>query len=144
MDWDKFYNDFDYEAPENPAFRPDLDLNLANANMAYIMRDILGFEDEDYGYHVPIDIFLTKAQIWLQKNVGQTTPQLPSQEEPREFKRQVTTDPETGLSTIGGGHAGPRVIHGGRREAYDEETIMRMVKIASLGKEMGATHVSAF
>jgi hypothetical protein len=119
-------------------------LNLANANMAYIMRDILGFEDEDYGYHVPIDIFLTKAQIWLQKNVGQTTPQLPSQEEPREFKRQVTTDPETGLSTIGGGHAGPRVIHGGRREAYDEETIMRMVKIASLGKEMGATHVSAF
>jgi hypothetical protein len=36
------------------------------------------------------------------------------------------------------------MIDVGRREGYDNETIMRMVKIASLGKERGATHVSAF
>jgi len=56
----------------------------------------------------------------------------------------VSTDPETGLSSISGGHVGPRMISGGRREGYDENNIMRMVKIANLGKEMGATHVSAF
>ena len=145
VDWDRYHGgDYEYEPPQNPEFRPDLDLNLSNANMAYIMRDVLGFDSEEHGFHVSIDNFLTKAQIWLQKNMGQTTPELPSQEEPRDFKRSVTTDPETGVPAISGGHVGPRMISGGRREGYDENNIMRMIKIASLGKEMGATHVSAF
>ena len=144
VDWERYHgDDYEYEPPQNPEFRPDLDLNLSNANMAYLLGDVLGFERDD-GFHVPIDMFLSKAQIWLQKNMGQTTPELPSQEEPREFKRSVTTDPETGVPAISGGHVGPRMVSGGRREGYDETTIMRMVQIASLGKEMGATHISAF
>lgn len=148
VDWEKYHGDYDheYEPPTNPEFRPDLDLNLSNGNMVYIFRDVLGYQmdPDDHGFHIPIDHFLTKAQMWLQKQVGQTTPEVPTQEEPREFKRQVTTDPETGVPAISGGYQGARMINVGRREGYDNETVMRMVKIANLGKEMGATHVSAF
>lgn len=146
VDYARYHSDFDYEPPENPNYRPDLDLNLSNRNMFYVMTDVLGFpiEEGDYGYHIPIDIFLTKAQIWLQKQVGQTTPEFPSQQTQRGFKREVTTDPETGVPTISGSSKGARMIDVGRREGYDEQTIMRMVKIASLGREMGATYVTAY
>ena len=144
VDWERYHGgDYEYEPPQNPEYRPDLDLNLSNANMAYILGDVLGYPRDD-GFHIPIDHFLGKAQIWLQKNLGQTAAAVPSYEHPRKFDRQVTNDPETGVSTISGGPQGARVIDVGRREGYDNETIMRMVKIASLGKERGATHVSAF
>jgi hypothetical protein len=148
-DWDKVDDykaqmDDDYEMPKNPEYRPEFDLSLTGTNMTHVLQDVLGFQTDDPNmFHIPIDQFLAKAQIWLQKNMGQTTPELPWREEPRQFKRQVTTDPATGLSSISGGPQGPKMYRGGRREGYDEQTIRKMVHIAQHGKERGATYVTA-
>lgn len=139
FDHGRWINDEDYELEpiQNMAYRPYLNLHLANDNMVYIMRDVLGFEgDSADGFLVPVDNFLTKAQVWLQKRLGQTTPVVEGYEHPQ----HVSVVQEGNVSRI---QRGARVFEGGRREGYDEQTIHQMVQIAHEGKQCGATHIGA-
>ncbi len=148
FDHGKWVNDPDYELKpiKNWAYRPELELNLTNSNMIYIIYEVLGLTNEDYisrnedgdiySFIIPVDIFLTVTQVWLQKRLGETTGAVPGHEYPRHVK--VVHDGN--VATI---HRGPRVFEGGRREGYDEQTVYRMVVIANEGKKNGATHIGA-
>ena len=122
---DEFYKTdwpYDKEPPENPKYKPDLDLNLANSNMRQVYGE-LGYSDDVEGMNIPVDEFIGRSTQWLKKAIGK-----PSAEEP------TTVDKSGGGATM---------ISGGKREGYFNDVIMRMNKIARLGKENGATHVWA-
>ena len=113
----------DEEAPENPDYKPDLDLSLANSNMRQVM-DELGYstnlEDEA---PFPIDEFIARSTQWLQKAIGKLSPEEP-----------------THVDKSGGGAT---MISGGKPEGYFNRVIQRMNQIARAGKQNGATHVWA-
>ena len=151
FDWSRYVNDDDYELHpvKNWAYRHFLDLNLANANMIRIMYEVLGLTDESYiernddgdiySFLVPVDIFLTVTQVWLQKNLGRMTPAVETYEHPRRMERPVEGN-VVGIRPL---PVGPRVFDCGRPEAYDENVIRQMVDIAHEGKKCGATHIGA-
>ncbi|MAV94214.1 MAG: hypothetical protein CMA31_00830 [Euryarchaeota archaeon] len=119
---DEFYKTdwpYDKEPPENPEYKPDLDMHLSNSNMRQVM-DELGYDTEG---NIPVDEFIGRSTQWLKKAIGK-----PSAEEP------TTVDKSGGGATM---------ISGGKREGYFNDAIMRMNKIARIGKENGATHVWA-
>jgi hypothetical protein len=113
----------DEEAPENPDYKPELDLNLANANMREVFATLGYPTDLEEQKPFPIDEFIGRTTQWLQKNIGKR-----SAEEP------TTVDKSGGGATM---------ISGGKPEGYFNEVIMRMNKIARIGKDKGATHVWA-
>jgi hypothetical protein len=122
----EFYkNDWPHNKdPEpNPDYKPELDLNLANANMRQVF-DELGYST-DLEESPPIDIneFIGRTTQWLQKAIDK-----PSPEEP------TTVDKSGGGATM---------ISGGKREGYFNDVIMSMNKIARISKQHGATHVWA-
>lgn len=68
-----FYGDDDGGPPStiiNHAYKPELDMNLSNRNAREIM-EILGFQEDDGFFHVPINLFIETAQQWLKRNIGQ-------------------------------------------------------------------------
>ena len=121
--------------------------------MRYIMEDVLGIEPGEHGYLIPIERFLMKARTWLAQRGRDLTAEVPSyEEEPWEdwedpqMKRGWTSQPGSNVVKMQPKtepRRGARVVHGGRREGYDEEIIERMIMIAELGKEHGATHIDA-
>jgi hypothetical protein len=111
------YDDGSIPPPLNPNFDPDLNLTLANANMYEVMSE-LGYDTED---NIPIDEFIGKTTHWLKQHIGKL-----SAEEP---------------STVEKGSQGATLISGGKEEGYFNDVIMRMNKIARIGKKRGATHV---
>ena len=123
---DEFYKTdwpYDKEPPENPDYKPDLDLTLANANMRQVFDELgYGTDLEDMP-NIPIDEFIGRSTQWLKKAIGK-----PSPEEP------TTVDKSGGGATM---------ISGGKREGYFNDVIKVMNKIARIGKENGATHVWA-
>ncbi len=114
---DPWYHDSD--PPLNPNFKPDEEMNVANAN-AHEIANMLGLNDAE-DVHMPIDQFIAIATQWLKMHIGKR-----SAEEPPMIHR----DP--GYATM---------VKGGKREGYFNEQIMRMVRIAKIGKERAATHV---
>jgi len=122
---DVYKADYPYDADPkpNPDYKPELDLNLANANMRQVF-DELGYST-DIEDSPPIDIneFIGRTTQWLKKAINK-----PSPEEP------TTVDRSGGGATM---------ISGGKPEGYFNEVIMRMNKIARIGKQHGATHVWA-
>lgn len=124
VDWKRYHDDLDYEPPTNPEYRPEFNLNLANANMSYILGEVLGFPgNSSDGFHIPIDEFIGRSTQWLKQHVGKPSPEVEPEETPP--------------------GPGPRMISGGRREGYENKVIMQMNQIAREGKRHGATHVSA-
>lgn len=122
---DFYKNDWPYDKDPKPGkdYNPELDLNLANTNMRQVF-DELGYST-DIEESPPIDIneFIGRTTQWLKKAIDK-----PSPEEP------TTVDRSGGGATM---------ISGGKPEGYFNEVIMRMNKIARIGKERGATHVWA-
>ena len=122
---DEFYKTdwpYDKEPPDNPDYDPELDLNLANANMRQVF-DELGYGDDVEGMNIPIDEFIGRSTQWLRKAINKRSPEEPT-----------TVDKSGGGATM---------ISGGKREGYFNEVIMLMNKIARTGKQRGATHVWA-
>lgn len=106
------------EPPFNPRYAPEENMNVSNHSADLIAQE-LGFSDADF--HMEINEFLAYATQWLRQHIGKQT-----REEPVEVDRR----PDRAT-----------MVTGGRREGYFNEAIMRMVKLARLGKERGATHV---
>jgi hypothetical protein len=111
----------DEEAPENPDYKPELDLSLANSNMRQVMDELGYTTDLEGAPPFPIDEFIAKTTQWLQKAIDK-----PSPEEP------------TYVDKSGGGAT---MISGGKPEGYYNRVIQRMSQIARTGKQDGATHV---
>ncbi len=105
------------EAPRNPLFREDLQLNLSNRNMSIVMST-LNYDIPPDGELVEISEFINRATQWLQSKMGQPSDQVKA------------------TATHGGRH-----IEGGLRKGYLNEKIHRAVLIAQEGKDRGATHV---
>lgn len=81
----KAESDFDYEEwpIDNPQYRPDMDMNLSNANMDDLMNS-LGFDnDGDSSYNIPIDQFIQACQRWLKTHIGKQVGGRDSKEEER-------------------------------------------------------------
>ena len=117
---DKVYaRDFDGDAFDflNPDYNQDHALNLANANARLVM-DAIGYDEDDTP---PIDEFIARTTQWLQKNIGNSSPEEPSQ-----------TDKTPG---------GMTTVSGGRDEGYLNQVVKKMNAIARDGKKLGATHV---
>ena len=108
---------YDKDPKPNPDFKPEEELSLSNANMRDVM-DKLGYDAEDT---LPINEFIAKATQFLQGSIDK-----PSPEEPDDVTKHD-----------GGG----AFIDVGKREGYYQDVVMRMAKIARIGKERGATHV---
>ena len=122
---DFYKTDWPYDKDPKPGkdYNPELDLNLANANMREVFATLGYPTDLEDSPPFPIDEFIGRTTQWLQKNIGKR-----SAEEP------TTVDQNPG---------GPTMISGGKPEGYFNEVIMRMNKIARIGKDKGATHVWA-
>jgi hypothetical protein len=103
----------------NPDFKPEWDLHLSNVNMRDVFH-VLGYDVEDTA---PINEFIAQTVQFLRKSIDKRSP-----EEPDDVTRHD-----------GGG----AFIDVGKREGYYQDVVMRMAKIARIGKERGATHVYA-
>lgn len=114
--------DTNKEPEKNPDYDPDYEFSLSNHNME-AMFDELGIPGDGEDYHTPIDQFIALATQWLKKHIGKRT----GKEEP----------------TVSSASDQPTMITGGRPEGYFNEKIIRAVRIAKIGKENGATHISA-
>lgn len=115
-------NDTNEEPKKNPDYNPDYEFNLSNHNME-AMFDELGFLKDGDTYHIPIDQFISICTQWLKQHIDRRT----DKEEP----------------TVSSASDQPTMITGGRPEGYFNEKIIQAVKIARMGKEKGATHMSA-
>ena len=116
--WNDETDSYD-DPPVNSKYNSDEELNVANTSADEIAQE-LGFEDAE-SMHISIDQFLAITTQWLKKNIGK-----------RSSEQEVKVDPNPG---------GPTMVTGGKREGYFNEVIMKMSKIARIGKERGATHV---
>lgn len=121
---DPNYNDYNsqIEPRMNPKYNPDANVDLSQAN-AHSVMDMLGFKNDGDGYFIPIDEFIGRITQWLKQNINK-----PSQELP-DVKSKTAT--------------GPTIYDMGLPPGYYNKTLMRLSKLARLGKEHGATHISA-
>lgn len=166
IDHGRYINDEDYAeqvSGPNPEFRPELNLNMSNSNamdVTRFLRDTLKMpvDDGPDGWLVPTKEFVWKVKAWMQKPIGEPTPEI----EPTDsHDPDSPVDPRLGGGPMGDLSAkakwerkrqgnvvdlkksptGARVIGGGRREGYVEEQLMRMLDIAEEALKVGATHV---
>ena len=120
-----YRNDFpmDKDPTPNPDYKPELDLNLANANMRQVF-DELGYPtDLEDQSPFPIDEFIGRTTQWLQKAIDKPSPEEPTR-----------VDKSPGR---------PTMISGGKPQGYYNSVIKSMNHIARVGKQAGATHVWA-
>jgi hypothetical protein len=110
----------DAEGVPNPAYRPDFDINLCNAN-AHDVAGALGWEIADGHLEVPIDPAIASCTAYLQRRVGRPSSARP----PRAI------------------HDAPLFIEALRPEGYLERTIHRIALMLREGKARGATHLVA-
>lgn len=147
----------------NPDFRPELNLNMSNSNamdVTRFLRDVLKMKvtDDPEGWIVPTKEFVWKVKAWMQKPIGEPTPEI----EPTDsHDPDSPVDPRLGGGPLGDLSAkakwerkrqgnvvdlkksptGARVISGGRKEGYVEEQLVKMLPIAEEALEMGISHV---
>jgi|TARA_B100000073_G_scaffold347776_1_gene363306 hypothetical protein len=117
------YMNTDEPAPENPDYKPELDLTLSNASMREVFRELGYPTDLEDRAPFPIDEFIARTTQWLQKAIGKPSPE---------------QKPE-----IAKGQYGATMISGGKPEGYFNRVIKDMNHIARVGKSKGATHVWA-
>lgn len=159
IDWGRYQDDDEYEkAVKNPDFRPELDLNVANDNAHTIMRFLkkevgLKIDPEDpEGFSVPVKEFVWKVKAWTQKPQKEPTPAIEPTDshDPRSpvdprigpmGQPQMQRRREGNVVSLRPEPKGVRVIGGGREAGYDEKKIKRMLEIAEIAMEHGATHV---
>jgi hypothetical protein len=110
----------DAEGIPNPAYRPDLGINLCNAN-AHDVAHVLGWHIADGYLDVPIDQAIASCTAYLQRRVGRPSSARP----PRVI------------------HEAPLIIEAPRAEGYLERTIHRIALMLREGKARGATHLVA-
>ena len=113
----------DKDPTPNPSYKPELDLNLANANMRQVFAELGYPTDLEEADPFPIDEFIGRTTQWLQKAIDKQSPEEPT--------------------TIDNNPGGPTMISGGKPEGYFNMAIKDMNKIARAGKEAGATHIWA-
>jgi hypothetical protein len=148
----------DEELKTHPDYKPDLHLQMSNSNATDVMRSLepylhlnarkmkvkINIHHEDYSYSIPIDVFIAGCKSYLEANVARHQPELPTYEVPRQMRKTAdVVDFATGVQTPGTEEpVGPRMIHGGREENYIKTRVMKALKIAVTGKEMGAQFMS--
>lgn len=133
--------DYMTEPRKNPKYRGDMDLNLSNRNMIYIMRE-LGYDaDMEGSRNIPIDDFIKRATKWI--NTHEESAAVPTTVSQKERRATVSKSPETGMSEISPGGKGPTMVDVGLPEGYANRVIKQMLKIAIEGKKHGATVVAA-
>jgi hypothetical protein len=108
------------EGIPNPRYRPDLDINLSNANAAAVAA-ALGWHIVHGYLEVPIDQAIAACTAYLQQHIGRRSPELPAR-------------------IIAGN---PRFIDCGRREGYIEHQVHRIALMLREAKARGATHLAA-
>lgn len=112
-------DDYDAEPRRNPHYRPELDLNISEANARDVI-ETLGLVYEDSSFTCEIDQFINRCTSYLQSRVGKQS-------------EAITAH------CVGDRNRGPMMIDCGRAEGYMERTIRRALDLARAGKEMGAT-----
>jgi hypothetical protein len=110
----------DAEGVPNPAYRPDLDINLANGN-AHDVAHVLGWQIADGYLEVSVDQAIASCTAYLQRHVGRPS-----------FARPPCVI-----------HDAPLIIEAPRAEGYLERTIHRIALMLREGKARGATHLVA-
>lgn len=139
-------------------FRDDLHMHLSNSNAIDIMRSLepyihlaskqmkipVKIHHEDYSYSIPINIMIAACKSYLGSVVGKEEPEIADYEEPRQIRKTAdVVDFATGVQTPGGEEpVGPRIIHGGRPGNYIKDKVMKILKIALAGKDMGGEFFS--
>lgn len=115
---ERFYKDYyDEEGTPNPAYRPELDINMSNRNAAYVLFH-LGIALED-GFSTPIDEFINRCTNLLKGSL-------------KGGKKQgllTTMQTEPGYATI---------IDWGIDQGYVEKQVLRLSILAQEGKARGA------
>lgn len=140
-------------------FRADLHMHLSNNNAADIMRALepyihlnskrmkvpVNIHHEDFSYSIPIDVMIAACKSYLEIAMTRPVePERPWHTEPRQMRKTADViDFATGVQTPGGEEpVGPRMIHGGREAGYIRDHVMKILKIALEGKEMGGDFFS--
>jgi hypothetical protein len=112
--------DPDDEGTPNPAYRPELDVNLSNRNAAYVLAE-LGIELDDGYFSIPINDLLIRCTNLLRGSL--------------KYKRQ-------GIRTTVQAEPGhPTIIDMGIEEGYVERQVMRISVLAREGKARGAEYI---
>lgn len=107
------------EPARNPAYRPDLDLDLSSRNM-YLVVEALGFHMTNEGVVLEIGEFLAATTRWLTRHLE---------------------SPSAAIPHIELAGSGARMIEFGMHEGYMNEKIAKCAYIALEGRKRGATHV---
>lgn len=142
------------EFKPHDAYRPDLDMSLSNVNAIGVMRSLepylhlnskrlkipIKIHHEDYFYSLPIEVMIAACKSYLEAVVAKPEPAIPTYTEPRNWKKSADViDFATGGRTPGSMHpVGPTMIHSGKPENYTKTAVMRILKIATEGKQHGA------
>lgn len=114
--------DCDEPLVDNPAYRPEFDINLANGNANFVLSQ-LGYKIEDSFFKAPIDEFIERLDAVMGNSGGSMSPAIPSSK-----------------YRAGGGAT---IIHCGLQDGYLERTFARIAVMVREGKARGATMVSA-
>jgi hypothetical protein len=115
---DGIWNDATDEFIANPAYRPDLDINLSNDN-AHEVIEALGYVVEEGFFQAPASAFKEAIHRYLQRGIGKIDPGI-------DAKIDAAPDRMT-------------MIHCGRREGYLAQTMHRLAVMVDEGIRRGAT-----
>ena len=111
----------DGEPVPNPAYRPELDVNLSNVNAVDVLGTLGYFVDEGT-FEAPVGEFIERARRYLRSRIG---------------KAPSVTEGLFVLATRG--MPGLTMLQSG----YTERTVHRLVVLAQEGRQAGATHITA-
>jgi hypothetical protein len=104
----------------NPAYRPEFDIDLCNANAAAVAAE-LGWRIVDGCLDVPINKALADCTTYLQRQIGRRSPAL---------RARIIAE-------------NPRFIDCGREEGYIESQVRRIALMLREAEARGATHLTA-
>ena len=115
---ERFYKDYmDDEGTPNPAYRPELDVNMSNRNAAYVLFQ-LGIALEDGYFSTPVEEFINRCTNLLKGSL-----------KGRKQGILTTVQAEPGYATM---------IDCGVEQGYVERQVLRLSILAQEGKARGA------
>jgi hypothetical protein len=114
--------DPDAEPSPNPAYRPELDINLSNANAQAVLA-ALGYEVADGCFSAPAQEFAARAAAWLQSHLDRPSAEV-----------EARVDAAPGRATF---------IDCGLPAGYFNATIRRLSVFAHAAVAAGAVRVYA-
>lgn len=109
-----------FSLPENPDYRPELDINVSNQNFGLVIRT-LGYEYGEGDFMTPAFEFLAACRSWLAKNLNKPSTSIPA-------------TPMFGRENF---------IDCGVPENYLNRTIYRLAVFAAAAVERGGTVIYA-